>query len=269
MQILKTNSLLGEGLSYLNKRQLIIGFDILNYKVYLIDPNANWSLKTVGIPFRGSCAMELPDGGVLIAGDHALYRTDNFKNFEVVYQHDFAADVRMNDGRKDHFGRFWYSSMATRGDRAEGKVFCYNPKTQSNKMMIGGLKIPNAICFDQTLNRGYIADSSTKQIFYFDLAIEPIQLKLFADLSSQLFAPDGAIVDANGCLWNAQWGGGNLVRYSREGLLLGAIDLPVTQVTCPLLYKSYLIATSARTGLSKKELADQPEAGNIFILPLK
>jgi L-arabinonolactonase len=268
MKILKTNSLLGEGLSYLNKRQCIIAFDILDRKAYFIDPCSNWSLTVVNIPFRGSCAMEMPDGSVIIAGDHALYHTYDFNTFEVVYQHDFPADVRMNDGRGDHLGRFWYSSMAMNGDRAVGEVFCYDPQTQLCRVMITGLTIPNAICFDQARNRGYIADSSSGLISCFDLAVEPPLLRPFVDLSSKFVVPDGAIVDSAGCLWNAQWGGGQLVRYCPEGYFLDAVDVPATQVTCPLLHNNSLVATSARMGLDEVALDLQPEAGNIFIIPL-
>jgi sugar lactone lactonase YvrE len=269
MKILKTHSMLGEGLSYLKHAKRIIGFDILLRKIYLINPNTNWSFKVIDIPFRGSCAMELNNADVLIAGDHALYQTRDFNTFEVLIQHDFADDIRMNDGREDHLGRFWYSTMAMNADRPSGAVYCYDPRTKSSQVMIEGLTIPNAICFDQSLNRGYVADSSKRVIYYFDISSAPLELKPFLDLSSKPYVPDGAVVDSNGSVWNAQWGGSQVAQYNHNGAFINAIDLPATQVTCPLLYDDHLIVTSARIGLSQDELKHQPQAGNIFITKLQ
>jgi L-arabinonolactonase len=45
----------------------------------------------------------------------------------------------------------------------------------------------------------------------------PYGPRLFADCSDQPGLPDRSTVDREGYLWNAQWGGGRLVRYSPDG----------------------------------------------------
>lgn len=268
MKILKTHSLLGEGLAYLKTRQRIVAFDILGRKIYLIDPAKDWSFEGIDIPFRGSCAMELPNGNVLIAGDHTLYETSNFTDFDILHQHDLAPDMRMNDGREDPLGRFWYSSMAMNADRADGAVYCYDPKTKTTKTMFENLTIPNAICFDAHRGCGYVADSVIGVINRFDYSdLDPKRAR-FIDISSEAYVPDGAVVDDEGCLWNAQWGAARVARYSPEGNLLSTVDIAASQASCPLLHDNHLIVTSARVGLSNQELLNQPEAGNIFITPL-
>src|SRR4030088_2702610 len=44
--------------------------------------------------------------------------------------------------------------------------------------------------------------------------------------------PDGSAVDVDGCVWNARFAGGCVVRFSPDGRVDRVIDLPVTNPTC-------------------------------------
>jgi len=79
--------------------------------------------------------------------------------------------------------------------------------------------------------------------------------------------PDGTAVDADGYLWNAQWGGWRIVRYAPDGRIDRIVEMPVAQPTScafggPDLRTLYV--TSARDELSDAELAGQPLAGGLF-----
>ncbi len=87
------------------------------------------------------------------------------------------------------------------------------------------------------------------------------------DIPEQVGLPDGMMVDAEGFLWVALFGGGAVHRYSAEGRLDRVIDLPASQITkCVFGGEdlSDLYITSAAYKLSKKELEDQPHAGALF-----
>ncbi len=65
--------------------------------------------------------------------------------------------------------------------------------------------------------------------------------------------PDGSAMDEEGCVWNARWGAGCLIRYRPDGSEDRRIDLPVTQPTSCVFGGSdlsTLYITSARMGLA-------------------
>ncbi len=71
----------------------------------------------------------------------------------------------------------------------------------------------------------------------------------------------------DGCLWNAKWGGGRVVRYSPEGRIDRVIAIPCSQVTCCAFGGSdlsTLYVTSARVGLDEAKAAAEPDAGAMF-----
>ena len=80
-------------------------------------------------------------------------------------------------------------------------------------------------------------------------------------------SPDGSTVDGDGCLWNAEWGGGRVVRYTPHGRIDRIVELPCAQVTCCAFggdKLDRLFVTTARTGLDSTALAREPQAGALF-----
>jgi L-arabinonolactonase len=76
-------------------------------------------------------------------------------------------------------------------------------------------------------------------------------------------------VDAQGYIWNAQWGAGRIVRYAPDGRLDRILRTPVSQPTScafggPDLKTLYI--TSAWEGLSPEKRAAQPLAGALFAI---
>jgi sugar lactone lactonase YvrE len=76
-------------------------------------------------------------------------------------------------------------------------------------------------------------------------------------------------VDAEGCLWNADYGAARVVRYTPAGKVDRTFELPVTNVTCCCFGGKdldTLYITTATQRLSPEELARQPLAGSLFAL---
>ena len=122
----------------------------------------------------------------------------------------------------------------------------------------------------------YFADSPKQTIWRY--TFDRIEGSLsdgvvFATTEGDVY-PDGAVTDAEGYLWNAQWGGSQIVRYAPDGCVDAIIPVPVSQPTCvafggPSL--DMLCVTSAQQDLDAEALASQPTAGDmhIFASPIK
>ena len=79
--------------------------------------------------------------------------------------------------------------------------------------------------------------------------------------------PDGSCVDADGGLWNAEYGNGRLVRYTPAGKIDRVIPMPVANPTCCCFGgKDFdtLYVTTATQRLTPDDLAKQPLAGSVL-----
>lgn len=183
--------------------------------------------------------------------------------------------LRLNDGRVDRQGRFWVGSLIdNQGNSSDdparqGKLYRFDHDGSISEHL-GGIRISNSLCWSPDGRTMYFADSPSNRIERFDfcgqngtLANRTVLARTDAGIH-----PDGSIVDADGYLWNAQWGNGKVIRYSPSGVIDTVIQLPVKQVTCLTFGGedfNWLFVTSANFGLSAAELAAQPQAGDVFI----
>jgi sugar lactone lactonase YvrE len=93
--------------------------------------------------------------------------------------------------------------------------------------------------------------------------------RVFADLTARRGLPDGSCVDAEGFLWNAEYGGHRLTRYTPDGRADRNIELPVTNPTCccfggETLDKLYV--TSATTAPKPGQATPAPMEGGLLAL---
>jgi sugar lactone lactonase YvrE len=79
--------------------------------------------------------------------------------------------------------------------------------------------------------------------------------------------PDGPTIDSEGCIWISLYAGWEARRYSPAGELIETVHFPVANITKvafggPDLRMAY--ATTARQMLTPKEIAEQPQIGDLF-----
>jgi sugar lactone lactonase YvrE len=89
----------------------------------------------------------------------------------------------------------------------------------------------------------------------------------FARTQGQGVGPDGSAVDAEGFLWNCEWGGARIVRYAPNGAVDRVLPVPVDQPTSCAFGGddlATLYITTARKGLSDAALVRQPLAGSLL-----
>lgn len=176
-------------------------------------------------------------------------------------------DNRFNDGRCDRQGRFWAGTMSDVRRDPVGTLYRLDANLACTPLR-NAIIIPNSLAWSPDGRTMYFADTNRHTIWawnYDPHSGAATNERVFADTGAG--RPDGSCVDADGCLWNAEYGGWRIVRYTPGGAIDRVIELPVANPTCccfggPRLDELYI--TSARQHLSVEGLATQPLAGSVF-----
>ena len=123
--------------------------------------------------------------------------------------------TRSNDARVHPSGTFWIGTMGRRAEPGAGAIYALHRGELSR--LYGEITIPNAICFSPDGAVGYFADTGKNTLFRVDLDAAtglprgaPVPLVIRRGGGGI----DGAVVDADGLIWNARWGGGCVDVYS-------------------------------------------------------
>jgi sugar lactone lactonase YvrE len=211
-------------------------------------------------------------GGAVIAGmKSGLYMLDPASGalkLVAAPERDIPGN-RFNDGRCDRNGRFWAGTMSEGPRLPTGSLYRLDPDGRCTNMR-GGIIVPNSIAWSADDRVLYFADTHLHTIwaYDFDLATGAMRNeRVFADCSNQPGHPDGSCVDADSCLWNAEYGGWRVVRYTPNGKIDRVIELPVSNPTCCCFGGKdldILYISTARQRLTPEQLASQPLAGSVF-----
>ncbi|MEM8789925.1 MAG: SMP-30/gluconolactonase/LRE family protein [Pseudomonadota bacterium] len=219
-----------------------------------------------------SAAARLADGRLLVATERDLTVFDRAAGSwtPLCPLEADTPDTRSNDGRADRQGGFWIGTMGKTAAPGAGALYRYYRGTL--RKLLGGMSIPNAICFAPDGRRAYFADSAAGRILAWTLDAEgwPIGApRPFFEMTAPGEAPDGAVVDADGAVWVAIWGGARVQQILPDGRAGQAVSLPVPQPTCPALTEDgRLFVTTARQGLDGAALAAAPLSGALFAADL-
>jgi xylono-1,5-lactonase len=174
---------------------------------------------------------------------------------------------RLNDGAVDGQGALWFGSMDDAEQAPTGCLYRYT-SADGVKLRDPGYVITNGPAMSPDGRTLYHVDTLERTIYAFDHAGGELSRKRpFARVDRPGAYADGIVVDCEGHIWLALWGGWGLQRFAPDGELVQTLDLPCANVTkaCfggPDLKTLYV--TTARKGLSPSELARQPLAGGLF-----
>jgi L-arabinonolactonase len=138
--------------------------------------------------------------------------------------------------------------------------------------LIDGVRCSNSLCFSPDGRTMYFACSLEREIRAYDYEPETGALsnrRVFCRLDDQPGLPDGSTVDAEGCLWNAQWGAKRVVRYRPNGRIDGIIEIPALNPTCVAFGGrdlDTLFVTTARKDMTPEQIARYPASGGLFAM---
>lgn len=259
-----TRCALGEGALWHPERGSFLWFDILGHRLYEHRDGAEryWQFDRAV-----SAAGWIDAQRLLVASERDLFVFDLEAGTEshlIGLEADTPA-TRSNDGRADPQGGFWIGTMGYGAEPGAGAIYRFYKGEL--RQLYPAVTIPNAICFAPDGGFAYFTDTPTRVIRRVALDAEGWPAddpKDWLDLTPEGLNPDGAVTDAAGNLWNAQWAAARVACYSPDGTFLHALSLPTPQITCPSFGGAdltTLMLTSASEGLSEDDRA----AGHTFV----
>ena len=262
---------LGEGALWHPERGQLFWFDITAGKLRsrLDDTPLEWDLGEMA-----SAAGWIDRDTLLVATETALKRFDiaTGRTETVIPLEADDPATRSNDGRADPWGGFWIGTMGKAAEYGAGGFYRFHGGEL--RLLWGDIGIPNAICFDRARSCAYIADTPTGLVERRPLDPEtgwPTgRPDVFLDLNHDGLNPDGAVTDAEGNLWLAQWGASRVAAYDPDGRLIRAVSVPGAHASCPAFGGPdlrTLFVTTARQDLDSRKIAEEPGNGMVFAIP--
>lgn len=267
---LEAHDLLGESPFWDAADQALVWVDIYGRRIHRLHP-ATGAVRTLAMPDRVATAIPRARGGMLVALSRSLHMLDEAGGLGAPF---FTLDagetgIRFNDARTDRHGRLWIGTMNEDGDAPTGALYRIDADLSVSSVE-HGIAISNGIGFSPDGTRFYFADTPERIIRAYDLDDADGRIANRHDLitiDGDSAYPDGSTVDADGFIWNAQWEGSRVVRYSPDGHIDRVIELPVSRPTCCVFggeALGTLYVTSACMELSGATLRAQPLAGSLF-----
>lgn len=260
---------LGEGPLWHPERRQLFWFDILDKRLLS---------RRDGQPLEWQFEEQVSAAGwidvdtLLIASESALFTFD-LGTQERTFVHALEADdpvTRSNDGRADPWGGFWIGTMGKFTEPRAGAIYRYH--AGELRRVADKITVSNSICFAPDGRSAYYSDTVMERVMR--IALDPQtgwpngDPTVHLDLRADNLHPDGAVTDADGNLWVAQWGASQVTCYDCAGQALTAVPAPALHTSCPAFGGpdlTDLYITSATSGLSDDDLRAQPHNGKTFV----
>lgn len=262
---------LGEGVAWSEEEQKLFWVDIEKSRLWRYDPQTN-ETEVYRTPERLTAFAFREGGGLLAAFESGLAfygpETDTVERIQ-----DMETDLpttRMNDGRCDRQGRFIIGGMDESGEGQYISNVYRVDKDLSVHRIISNIACANSTCFSPDGKSMYFADTPLGEIWAYDYDIASGSIsnkRVLTDFEDQPGVPDGSIVDAEGCLWNAQWNGHRVVRYRPDGTVDRILEVPVMNPTCVVFGGKdldILYITTARYLMTPEQIEAEPLSGGLF-----
>jgi len=262
---------LGEGPTYDAATDTAWWFDILERKLFEAQV-ASGSVKVHSLGKMASALARIDGERQLIVAEDGLYirsvADGRISLFAAVEADNHK--TRSNDARVHPSGTLWFGTMGRKAEPRAGAIYALHRGRISR--LYPDITIPNAICFSADGTIGYFANTAVNLMLRVPLDAAtglPIGDPVTFIHHRGLGGIDGAVVDADGLIWNARWGGGCIDVYDTSGRRQRSLRVPARQSSCPAFVGrdfSRLLVTTAWEGMDDAARAADPEHGCTFIL---
>ncbi|MFE3195800.1 SMP-30/gluconolactonase/LRE family protein [Nocardia sp. NPDC059240] len=223
-----------------------------------------------GVPLAGIHPVAMDPGqkhaGMTKGSDAGMAGADRSGVAELFARVPLAGDgvgSRLNDAKVDPRGRLLAGTMAEEGGVGGSALYRVDPDGTLS-MLRTGVTISNGLGWSPDGRTLYYADSPTRRVDAFDYDLDSGTIgagrpfAYFADGD-----PDGLTVDAEGNVWVAVWGAGQVRAFDPDGTLRTTVEVGPSQVSsCTFAGPDLdvLVITTA----AEREAAREPHAGSLF-----
>lgn len=266
---------LGEGPTYDPATDTLFWFDILERKL-LEKHFPDGETRVHDLPLMASALAVVDARRQVLVTETGLHVRDvatGRLTLHTALEADNPA-TRSNDSRVHPCGALWIGTMGKKAEREAGAIYWFF--RGEIRKLYPGISIPNSICFSPDGSVTYFADTKLNLAWRVpcnpETGLPTGDPQIFLDYRGRSGGIDGSVVDAEGVVWNAYWGGGRVDAYSPEGKLLRSVAVPATQSSCPAFVgpeATRIAVTSAWEGMDEAARQADPEAGKTFLLPAK
>jgi sugar lactone lactonase YvrE len=264
-------NILGEGVVWDAESGSLLWTDIERSELWQLDSAGR--IKAVKAPERVGCFAPCETGGLVVAfaSGFAFWEPGTGRRKDIAPFEAHLPSTRLNDGGTDRQGRFLAGGMDERDGHPISSLCRLDPDLSVHTLLTD-ISCSNSLCFSPNGMVMYFADTPKGVIWRFDYDLDsgiPSGQKVFATFEDQPGLPDGSCVDVDGCLWNAQWNGRRIVRYTPSGRIDRLIELPVRNPTCVAFGGAgldVLYVSTARYLMNPAELEAEPLAGALFAI---
>lgn len=268
--VLASQNRLGEGPIWSIEEQALYWVDIVAPAVHRFRPSDNahdhWPMPehvgSLSVRSAGGLVIALKSGfGLFDPSSGAVEMINDAESDKL--------DNRFNDGRCDRQGRFFAGSLTYSEDAPAGRLWRLDADHKATPVL-NGITVSNGLCWSPDGATMYFVDTPTRKIMAYDYDQEaglPTNPRVLVKTDSDRGWPDGSITDSEGCIWNAEWDGARVVRYTPDGKIDRIVSVPARRATCaafggPDLKTLYI--TSAWDRMSKEEREAWPLSGDLF-----
>lgn len=269
-QVLHCQNILGEGPLWHPTESALYWVDITGKKIHRYFP-ASSQTEVFEVPRMVSALGLRQSGGFICAAEDGFhFWTPDGNRFEQIQDPEKGKQgARFNDGKVDRAGRFWAGSMTPQG--TSSALYRLNADLSVHRM-VSDITISNGIGWSPDNQTMYYVDSNRLVIYAFDFDLRTggiSRQRDFIKFEADFGVPDGLTVDSEGIIWCAVYDGWKVVCIDPQGNIIEEIRMPVARPSSIAFggqHLDELYITSIAEGLSSEEKAQQPMAGDLFMV---
>lgn len=260
--LLEQRFILGEGPGYDSRSGSWFWVDIKTGSLFLYDPSTG-KLEEIQTGQYLGAAVPSGNEGYIAALSTGIYHCGKEGLKLINRPAELNDNFRLNDGKCDPHGRFWFGTIALFKPAPKGWLFRLDPDGSCHPML-SPVGVSNGLAWSLDGKTMYYTDTAERATDAFDYDMDQGTISNRRRIMKYNEGyPDGMTIDAEGKLWIALWGGSKILRFEPDtGKILMEIRIPATNVSsCSFVGENLdqLLITSSGEGF------DNPLEGRVFI----